>query len=334
MRIFLLIVVASFLMISCKKETAISSTVAQNSFSMDASKGLAGVSIISHSATPKQTDPDINTETLFDPVQIAYLPANAANRKDKLFIFIPGTISTPSGYLKITKAAATNGYYAFGIAYSNILPVEFYAGSSPDNNTVENIMNEYLTGNNSSPAVNIKKASSFENRILKMIEYMDSLYPAENWKRFITSTNEIEWNKISIAGHSQGSDHAMFIGQKRDVLRVGLFAGPGDFKLPGGSFPSFMTDAGITSRENFYGFNHTADDIRLWPVVSLVWNALQIPGIPESIDKRYLTLPTHQLTTSINTNNTHGFVVSDNATPLNAQGIPSFEPVWRYMCFP
>lgn len=290
--------------------------------------------IIMHQATPKQTDPAITTNTLGDPTQFAYLPANAQDRIDRLLIFIPGTWGIPSGYDYVCQAAAKNGYYAFSVSYSNMKFLELYMIGNYKDSTMADIMQEYLTGENTSSKVNIPRPNSFENRIIKMITYLDSLNPAENWKRFLTNNQEINWNKLSVGGHSQGSDHAMYMSKVRPLFRAGFFGGPASFKLANGEFPSFMQEGGLTPPQRLFGFNHTKDIIRQWMDVKQVWTVLNIPGEPNSVDDGMVD-GSHQLITSMNGIDGHSGPITDEATPLNAEtGLPVFYRVWKYMLFP
>ena len=166
-----------------------------------------------------------------------------------------------------------------------------------------------------------------------MILWLDANHPTENWKQFLTADNQIIWTKLSVAGHSQGSDHAMYMSKKRNLFRAGFIGGPGSFKLNNGKYPSFITNPGITPVANIYGFNHTKDAVRLWADVQKVWGALNVPGVPNSVDDSN-TGGSHRLTTSQPTNDAHGFVVSDSATPNDGNGNPLFAPVWSYMNFP
>lgn len=331
--VYILIPVILF---SCKKEMNLLQQAAQTDAATEwASASVSGnYQIIMHEATPKQTDPAIKTNTIGNPTQYAYLPADEANRKDRLMIFIPGSWSVPSGYDYVCQAAASNGYYAFSVAYSNNKFLELYMTGNYNDSTMENIMNEYLTGENTSPKVNISRTNSFENRIIKMIGYMDSLYPSENWKRFLTSDNDIRWDKLSVGGHSQGSDHAMYMSKVRPLFRAGFFGGPGSFKLKNGSFPSFMQNPGVTPSDRIYGFNHTRDLVRPWLEVSEVWTTLGIPGEPDSVDDGQVN-GSHQLTTSMANIDGHSGPITDDATPVDSvTGKPVFLRVWKYMLFP
>ena len=333
-------VVIALSLFACKKEVisnqpgSINNEKSTTASSSIASLISANYTIIFHAATPKQTDAAIVTNSSGDVTQTAYLPQNASARKDRLLIFIPGTFGLPSNYDEVCEAAAANGYYAFAVAYSNLLPVEFEAGVKTNDSTVENILHEDLTGENVSSKVTTSRTNSFENRIIKMISYMDSVYPAENWKRFLTADKQIQWNKISVGGHSQGSDHAMYWSKVRSLFRATFIGGPGSFMLRNGSYPSFMQATGATSTGNLYGFNHTGDPTRKWADVQKVWMILNIPGVPNSVDDGSVD-NSHQLITSLPDNDPHSATIADDVTPINAAtGKPVYSKVWQYMMFP
>lgn len=329
-KIFILLSI-TVILFSCKKEINTNNVVKADR--NDLSVSVAPVAILAHSARPSDTDSTIDGPAPGNATQYAYLPADASKRKPYLFIFIPGTTASPDGYLKTVQSAASNGYYSFGVAYSDALPIEFYTGLFPNDKTTENILEEYLTGNNTSPNVDIGKPNGFENRITKMILWLNANYPAENWKQFLTADNQIIWEKLSVAGHSQGSDHAMYMSKKRNLFRAGFIGGPGSFKLNNGKYPSFITNPGITPVENIYGLNHTKDLIRQWKDVQKVWQALGVPGTPNSIDDKN-TGGSHRLTTSLPTNDAHSYPVSDYVTPVDNNGKPLYAPVWAYMNYP
>ena len=163
---------------------------------------------------------------------------------------------------------------------------------------------------------------------------MDSVYPAENWKRFLTADRQIQWSKISVGGHSQGSDHAMYWSKVRSLFRATFIGGPGSFTLRNSSYPSFMQAAGTTPTNNLYGFNHTADPTRKWADVKKTWVVLNLPGTPNSVDDGSLD-GSHQLITSLADSDPHSSTIADDVTPINAStGKPVYVKVWQYMMFP
>lgn len=333
MKLLLTLLVVAFFLTGCKKELTPAADASLPASELQAGSLPAVTMITEHDVEPQQTDAAITTQTVGDPLQYAYLPQNALLRKDVLFVFIPGTFSTPGSYNDVCEAAAQSGYYSFGVAYSNLSPVEFYEGLNPTDSTVRDILNEFLTGNNTSPRVTVTRANSFENRIIKMISYLDSLNPAENWKRFLTADKQIKWSKISVAGHSQGSDHAMYMSKARQVYRAGFIGGPGSFLLKNGNYPSFMQEPGLTPYSKLYGFNHLKDPVRKWSDVKVTWGILGLPGAPNSVDDRAVN-GSHQLTTDLNLSDAHSGTIQDDVTPKDQNGNPLYAPVWQYMNFP
>ncbi len=333
MKVLFTLVMAVVLFASCKKEVADVEVTSSPASELQAIALPSLTPIVEHDAEPQQTDAAITTQTVGDPLQYAYLPQNAGQRKDVLFVFIPGTFSTPSQYNNVCEAAAQSGYYSFGVAYSNLSPVEFYEGLNPTDSTVEDILEEFLTGNNVSPRVTVTRANSFENRIIKMVSYLDSLYPTENWKRFLTADKQIRWDKVSVAGHSQGSDHAMYMSKARGLYRAGFIGGPGSFLLKNGNYPSFMQVPGLTPYSKLYGFNHIKDPVRKWSDVKVTWQVLGLPGAPNSVDDKTVN-GSHQLTTDLNLSDAHSGTIQDDVTPKDKNGNPLYAPVWQYMNFP
>lgn len=307
----------------------------QQKISAVQSNDVIATDIVEHKARPQSTDAAITIATIGNVNQYAYLPANAELYKNKLFVFFPGTLATPVKYLEVLQSAARHGYHAIGIAYDNLSTIEAQAGETNDDKRVENIFEEYLTGNNTSAVVNVPKANGLENRIAKMIMYMDSVYPAENWKQFLTADKKIKWQLLSVAGHSQGADHTMYISKKRNVYRATFFSGTYSFKLINGAYPTFISNAGLTPVENIFGFTHKKDPVRLWDDVRKNWAELEVPGKATLIDDAVSTT-SHKLVSNAKARLSvyHGMTVADDGTPLDANGIPVFDSVWAYMCFP
>jgi hypothetical protein len=174
-----------------------------------------------------------------------------------------------------------------------------------------------------------------------MILYFDAQKPNENWKQFLNSNNEIRWELISLAGHSQGSGHTFYISKQVNLLRASLFSGPNGFTLANGSYPSWVSNAGATANSKVFGFSNKNDNLSQWIFVSNVWNTIGLAGAQINVDTQTNFGGSHQLFTEIvppptqgSASPTHGSTTVDIVTPLNTNGRPKFENVWKYMCFP
>lgn len=296
------------------------------------------VPIMSISVDPQQTDANITTGL---GTQFAYVPISADDRTNKLLIFIPGTFSNPETYRKIIETAAEYGYYSFGIDYQNNRTIGAYCRNSSDPMCTFNVLLEFFEGNDVSTEVNVGSSNSFTNRITKMIQYLDAQNSDQNWGQFLDSTNGINWNMISVAGHSQGSGHTLFISKQVELFRAGLFSGPNGLELDNGALPDWVSTPGETLNINIYGFSNTNDGLAPFNSVSNTWQQIGLSGTAINVDQTSDFNNSNRLITSVepdpilgSASPTHGSTAVDLATPLDAEGRPVFENVWRYMCFP
>jgi hypothetical protein len=263
--------------------------------------------------------------------------------KNRLFVFLPGTTAVPRYYRAILQVAADAGYHAIGLTYVNPVTVASLCGPTADADCIGNGRFEILDGTDRTPAISISRANSIENRLIRLIAFLQAQFPAENWGQFAPGGN-INWGAISVAGHSQGGGHAAFIGKVRGVLRAASFSAPGDFNTGTNSLPNWVTQTPVTPVGSFYGFTSLTDELALYSAVSLNWSGLGLPafGAPASVDANVnAAFTTRQLTTTATPRNpalavapNHNVTVVDVNTPLNADGTYTFAPIWRYMCLP
>lgn len=291
----------------------------------------------SYEVLPTTTDPDITNGL---SMQFAYITKEPNLRKNKLFIFLPGTGASPRAYKKIIQTAAEHGYYSFGLHYDNSSSSIGICKHTNDENCVQNALKEYFEGVDYSSEVEVSFPNSFINRITKMILYLNAQNPSENWNQFLTANNEIKWNLISLAGHSMGSRHVFFISKQVSLYKVGLFSGPNGFVLANGDFPAWLSNVGATDNANITGFANLNDNLAQWNYVQNIWQIIGLQGTPLSVDNNNEP-NSHQLFTDYVPQNNSGSLISahnstcvDIDTPIASNGRPKFENVWKYMCFP
>ncbi|WP_206285925.1 BPSS1187 family protein, partial [Yeosuana marina] len=225
-----------------------------------------------------------------------------------------GTAASPEAYKKIIQTAAEYGYYSFGLHYDNSLSSSGICNNTNDENCVQNALKEYFEGVDYSTEVNVNFPNSFINRITKMILYLNSQNPSEEWNQFLTSNNEINWNLISLAGHSMGSRHAFFISKQVSLYKVGLFSGPNGFVLDNGNFPSWISNVGATANSDITGFSNQNDNVAQWNYVQNIWQIAGIQGTPINIDNNN-EINSHQLFTEyVSQNNSGSLIPAHNST--------------------
>jgi hypothetical protein len=288
-----------------------------------------------HVIRPYQTDPNINT---FPSPHIAYRNPRVP-RKNKLFVFLPGTEAKPSGVKHLLKVVADTGIPVIGLSYPNEPSVRSLCQNDPD--CYGRVRHEIVYGVNTSPLVNVDPANSIVGRLTRLLQYLSYQFPEEGWGEFLVNGHQINWSKIILAGHSQGGGHAAYIAKDNMVSRVITFASPFDtISQPGDPRirpANWLLRPHVTPSNRYYGFGHI-NDFTL-DVLVPIWRVQQYPGEPVNVDRSNSWYNySHQLYTTRppRTGNTyhdaHMSIVLDRATPMDRNGYPIFAPVWRYLC--
>jgi hypothetical protein len=269
---------------------------------------------------PNQTDAAYSSKD-----ECHYVVRNPNTQINKLFLFIGGSFSTPENYKLIIDHAASVGLDAISLAYPNSVAAA-PLGTSTDPLVFDNYRDELCFGNQVSNEVSVDVLNSISTRTIKLIQYLQSTYPDQNWGQYLTTTNTLHWDKVVVSGHSQGSGHACYLAKKNLVDRVAMLSGPNDYSTNFGASANWLTLPGLTPLSKHYSLLHTKDEIV--PFTQQVANtrALGLLGITESpvlVDN--LTAPyqnAHSLSLGISALSFHSSTVSTNSK------LPA---IWTYM---
>ena len=251
-----------------------------------------------------------------------------ANQSQDLLVFLPGTGGRPNFYTTFLRHAAERGHHAIGLAYVNTEAVNELCASTRTPTCREDVRTEVITGAERSSLVGVNVANSIDNRVRALLSWLDQNFPGEGWSAFLTN-GEPRWDRIIIAGHSQGGGHAAMIARLRVVRRAVLFSA---------TEPApWTTTPFATPRSRLFGFVHRLEPSYLG--ITNSWRLMQFVGPIASVDGA--TPPfagSHQLQTSVATcrefpplNAYHNCVVTDRITPVGPDGQPSFAAVWTYL---
>lgn len=255
---------------------------------------------------------------------------------NKLFLFLPGSNSSPFAYDGVQKLAAENGYHSLGISYSNATISPLCSGSN-DSLCFDKVRGEVITGAALSDTVNVNVANSINNRVLKALQYLNANFPAENWGQFYNGST-ILWNKIAVAGHSQGGGHAAFIAKQNVVDRVVLLASPKDyFVAPLNKAAAWINNPSITPTCKYYALTHEDDFLGCTYNQQLqIFNRLGIDtfaanAIFETSNGNYNN--SHVIISTINGLNSSSAhnVVGVDVLAANICKVPFYTPAWNYM---
>jgi hypothetical protein len=280
-----------------------------------------------HTVAPAQTDATITTA--FES-HVAIAPGRATS--PLLVVYLPGTGGAPANASAFLNVAANAGAHAIGLMYPDVLAILEDCGDDPA--CYFPIRLQKFDGVSRSPIDPVGPSDAILNRLTKLLLYLDAHFPSEGWGAFL-SAGAPKWSSIALCGGSQGAGEAAAIGKVVTLARVVQLSGTVDaVNLPGGSLApaTWVGMPGATPASAHYGFDHTADQFHA--KIVLDWTALGQDAFGPRTLVDTSSPPyggSHELITSLPVGNPHASTVGDGATPLDANGVPVFAPVWRYM---
>ncbi len=256
---------------------------------------------------------------------------------DKLLLYIGGTKSTPKNTTLFLKLAANLGYHAIAITYPNSTSIQSACGLSNDNSCFEKFRHEACYGTPGSNSITIDSVNSLNRRAFHLIRFLDSRFSEDNWSQFINE-NQLNWNRITTAGHSQGAGHALYYAKTNKIDRCIMFSGANDFSQYFDTTANWISENFTTPKADIFCFLHMQDETgyqdqyKLMETLGLTkfgngtlvdvavspYNNTHILYTNEEPERNFLA-PYHNST------------VVDNWTPKNESDNPIFLPVWEYL---
>lgn len=265
---------------------------------------------------PQQTDPAI--ESVHGPNIALYDPQVASSHR--LFVFLVGTNGRAEGSLPIDSAFAQWGYHAISLDYEdNVVAVS--CAHSPDSACFDHYRDAIVTGAPVSEKISVDPANSILNRLQKLLLYLLKQDPGGGWGEFVAD-GQPAWSRIVLAGHSQGSGHAAYIGKLFAVDRVLMFSGPQDYLDDLQRPAPWQARPSATSPSRFFAFLNLSDPYNVHHQIA---NCMALMGLPKP--ETQMVQPGDVI---------HGdyqILINDIETkrPHGSTLFPEFENVWEYM---
>jgi hypothetical protein len=249
-----------------------------------------------------------------------------AKEPGPLLLFLPATGAVPSDYRDFLGVAAEEGYSVLGLSYWNIgRSVTRTCGADPDCYT--QLQRNRLTGKSPSQFSRVDVANSILMRLKSALRYLNRHDRAGYWERYVDDS-VIRWDRIVLAGHSQGGGESAFISHFHRVKGVLMFSAP--VNTFGDVVASWIDDHGKTPASRMYGFDST-NDVYLGRIVGS-WLRL---GMGAASAATATDVPTggHTLLSSLylgSPRESHGRTVDDN-TIRDSDGAPALQKTWSWM---
>jgi hypothetical protein len=284
----------------------------------------------------RASETDVNIDFELAKHYTFYNPTLQGSFRHVLIVYLPGSFDNPLNTLLFPSYAANNGFHAVSLKYENRVAAKSACGSSTDSLCFSKYRQEIVTGTDVSDEVDVDSTNSIENRLVKLLIYLDNNYPSEGWGQYIENGQPI-WSKIIVAGHSQGGGHAAYMGLSKPLNRVLMFSSPNDWS------EHFKTPAAWTAKPKtapqtgYYAFGNLKDDVVAFRNQYEIWKSL---GMLSSRDTARVDFdnPTYGGSWVFYTDTdksglsvNHNATVRDSDTPKDSLGKPLFEDVWGTM---
>jgi hypothetical protein len=246
-----------------------------------------------------------------------------------LLLFLPATGNVPSDYRAFLDTASSLGYHVLALDYWNIgLSVARTCGADP--RCYGDVQANRFDGSHPGRFSAVHRSDSILSRLTHALQVLRQRDPRGGWDRYLTG-DQVTWNRIVLAGHSQGGGESAWIANRHRVQGVLMFASP--VTVDGTVVASWMSDHGATPSSRYYGF----DDIHdvYFDRIQGSWAALGVGGAqpPLRIGSSMPLSGSHRILTDIRLGTpgqAHGRIVADDG-PRTAGGALVFRSVWRWM---
>jgi len=265
---------------------------------------------------PTFTGPAI--ETIHGP-HIAMVDPSA-KPLHRLLVMIAGTNGAARSNLIFDSLAASLGYYVISLDYKNTV-ITTVCSNSTNNKCFDQFRQEIIFGEPVSAEVDVDTANSILNRLYRAILVLQQQHPDQHWNEFLID-GSINWEKVVVAGHSQGAGHAAYLAQHFPVQRALIFAGPQDYLAYFNTPAGWLSGNSKTPASSYFAFLHTRDpfDFNKQLANCLVLMKKKKPNSKHVYPGKKVEDHPQILITDIETTNAHGSMLQSE-----------FMAQWRYL---
>jgi hypothetical protein len=285
-----------------------------------------GTALVEHVVKPEQADPAAD-RWLAD--QYAYTDRGAASA-GKLVVYLIGANGRPAGGRTMMKELAALGFHVIAPMYANDYSMhDLCEPADADDDCHGKARLEAFEGRDHSPHLVVTRANSIEERVAKLLAFLDHAFPGEGWGAFLDGSGP-RWPAIIVAGHSHGASSAGLIGKVRQVNRVVMLSGPYDNRARAPA--AWTRRPSATPTDRVYALSHANEPQHQGHLAD--WAAMGLDTLGAITDVDHATPPyggSHRLVTALPGRNPHGVTAAGGSSPAGPDGRYQLTPAWRYL---
>ncbi len=251
---------------------------------------------------PSATNVTIHT---WDTAHAVYYDAKIKN--NKILLWLAGTNGTALNVpVEFFNTALNQGYKIIALSYITVPAVSQLCKDEVLDANAEcaaDFRRKRIYGDNNFSLISDEPQDAIIPRFVNLLQWLAKNDSSCNWSQYLNEEGVRPiWNKVAIAGQSQGGGMAAFIGQQESLARVISFSGGWDYsnskekKIAGWYF-----NKNATAMKNWYA-TYNINEMAATPLKEIC-TALQIPASHIfAFDKPLLNVNTSKE----NTNPYHG----------------------------
>ncbi len=234
---------------------------------------------------------------------------------------------------ELFERIASYGLHGIQVHYANGWFGKLSPQDRDDGVSLGKIRLEAATGVDHSPLVDIPHPDGMQERARQFVRWLAKENPEGQWSQFLTANEEnLQWDKIILAGISHGSTTAARFAKHQQVARVVMFSGPRD------QFESWQGTPSATPPNRYFGFTHVLDAgwtgdhyCRSWQMLGLAefGPLVNVDDVPAPYDHSRRLITNRDV--NGNADRAHSTVVPGRAAVKSPSGAYVDEPVWRYL---
>ncbi len=240
------------------------------------------------------------------------------NPSQYLLVSVGGTGSYPKALQAFDSVAEESGLQALAIDYPNAV-ISTICRKNPSEGCFNNFRNEIVFGESTSQWTEVDVDNSLVHRIESLAKFQLEKEP-RRWERFFKD-GELDWSRLILVGHSQGSGNVAYLAKFKAVQAVILLGGPQDSDENG--VADWTSEPGATPGDRHFALLHKDDYFDSSVQTQVITSLLQ--GEPPSVIELELEAP--------GTESVHHILLStapvDDAH--NAILRPEFSQLWGYL---
>lgn len=257
--------------------------------------------------SPHATDERLGADEL--PHLVAY---DAEKAQAPLLVWLPGTNGRASpGPRQLFETVLQQGYRLVSMTYLNSNAVsQVCVGPTlrAQPSCAGRVRQHRVWGEPHTRLIDDKPEDAIVPRLTKLLQHLARTDAAGQWAQYLDG-DEPRWERIVVAGQSQGGGMAGFIAQTRRVAGVIMFSGGWDRASSGGDIAEWYSRSSLTPPQRWHGTFHKDE-----PQAATMERIYRRQGVPVA--------QIHALSQPVRENgNPHGEGIAN----------PVYRPLWEQM---